>query len=140
VQEISLNQETFEIALEKEGELSAKKRPLLLYFPNEENALEAFSLSTVSLFSLEVAKQYPQIKAYRGNSTTRTGVSIRITISPQGISGTMRTPSGMLFLQPQKEGQGKHVYYQRKDALNQTESLPFCTTDLEKIAPNAEKS
>jgi subtilisin-like proprotein convertase family protein len=140
VQEISLNQETFEIALEKEGELSAKKRPLLLYFPNEENALEAFSLSTVSLFSLEVAKQYPQIKAYRGNSTTRPGVSIRITISPQGISGTMRTPSGMLFLQPQKEGQGKHVYYQRKDALDQTESLPFCTTDLEKIAPNAEKS
>ena len=39
VQEISLNQETFEIALEKEGELSVKKRPLLLYFPNEENAL-----------------------------------------------------------------------------------------------------
>ena len=45
MQEISLNQETFEIALEKEGELSAKKRPLILYFPNEENALEAFSLS-----------------------------------------------------------------------------------------------
>ncbi|MCH1418084.1 MAG: M12 family metallo-peptidase [Flavobacteriaceae bacterium] len=140
VQEISLNKETFEIALEKEGELSAKKRPLLLYFPNEENALEAFSLSAVSLFSSEVAKQYPQIKAYRGKSTTRPEVSIRITVSPQGISGTMRTPSGMLFLQPQKEGQGKHIYYQRKDALEQTERLPFCTTDLEKIAPKAEKS
>lgn len=140
VQEISLNQETFEIALEKEGELSAKKRPLLLYFPNEENALEAFSLSAVSIFSSEVAKQYPKIKAYRGNSSTRPGVSIRITITPQGISGTMRTPSGMLFLQPQKEGQGKHIYYQRKDALDQTERLPFCTTDLEKIAPKSEKS
>ena len=38
--EITLNRATFEIALEKEGELSAKKQPLLLYFPNEENALE----------------------------------------------------------------------------------------------------
>ena len=138
--EITLNRATFEIALEKEGELSAKKQPLLLYFPNEENALEPFSLSSVSLFSSEAAKQYPQIKAYRGISTTRPGVSIRITISPQGISGTMRTPSGMLFLQPKKEDQGKHIYYQRKDALDQTDVLPFCTTDLEKIAPKRENS
>ena len=138
--EITLNRATFEIALEKEGELSAKKQPLLLYFPNEENALEPFSLSSVSLFSSEAAKQYPQIKAYRGISTTRPGVSIRITISPQGISGTMRTPSGMLFLQPKKEDQGKHIYYQRKDALDQTDVLPFCTTDLEKITPKRENS
>ena len=138
--EITLNRATFEIALEKEGELSAKKQPLLLYFPNEENALEPFSLSSVSLFSSEAAKQYPQIKAYRGISATRPGVSIRITISPQGISGTMRTPSGMLFLQPKKEDQGKHIYYQRKDALDQTDVLPFCTTDLEKIAPKRENS
>ena len=138
--EITLNRATFEIALEKEGELSAKKQPLLLYFPNEENALEPFSLSSVSLFSSEAAKQYPQIKAYRGISTTRPGVSIRITISPQGISGTMRTPSGMLFLQPKKEDQGKHIYYQRKDALDQTDVLPFCATDLEKIAPKRENS
>ena len=138
--EITLNRATFEIALEKEGELSAKKQPLLLYFPNEENALEPFNLSSVSLFSSEAAKQYPQIKAYRGISTTRLGVSIRITISPQGISGTMRTPSGMLFLQPKKEDQGKHIYYQRKDALDQTDVLPFCTTDLEKIAPKRENS
>ena len=138
--EITLNRATFEIALEKEGELSAKKQPLLLYFPNEENALEPFNLSSVSLFSSEAAKQYPQIKAYRGISTTRLGVSIRITISPQGISGTMRTPSGMLFLQPKKEDQGKHIYYQRKDALDQTDVLPFCTTDLEKIAPKRENN
>ena len=138
--EITLNRATFEIALEKEGELSAKKQPLLLYFPNEENALEPFNLSSVSLFSSEAAKQYPQIKAYRGISTTRLGVSIRITISPQGISGTMRTPSGMLFLQPKKEDQGKHIYYQRKDDLDQTDVLPFCTTDLEKIAPKRENS
>ncbi|MEL0225363.1 MAG: hypothetical protein VW912_01620 [Flavobacteriaceae bacterium] len=140
VHEITLNRATFEIALEEEGELSAKKQPLLLYFPNEENALEPFSLSSVSLFSSEAAKQYPQIKAYRGISTTRPGVSIRITISPQGISGTMRTPSGMLFLQPKKEDQGKHIYYQRKDALDQTDVLPFCATDLEKIAPKRENS
>lgn len=138
--EITLNRATFEIALEKEGELSAKKQPLLLYFPNEENALEPFNLSSVSLFSSEAAKQYPQIKAYRGISTTRLGVSIRITISPQGISGTMRTPSGMLFLQPKKEDQGKHIYYQRKDDLDQTDVLPFCTTDLEKIAPKRENN
>ena len=140
VQEIFLDQETFEIALNNEGELRAKKLPLLLYFPNEKKTLEAFSISPVSLFSSEVAQQYPKIRAYRGRSTTRPEVSVRITISPQGISGTMRTPSGMLFLQPQKEGEGKHIYYQRKDDLDQTDRLPFCTTDLEKTAPKVKSS
>ena len=138
MQEITLDQEVFKVALDKEAELSAKKLPLLLYFPNEENTLEAFSLTAVSLFSSEVAQQYPKIRAYRGKSTTRPEVNIRITISPQGISGTMRTPSGMLFLQPQKEGEGKHIYYQRKDGLDPVERLPFCTTDFEKNIPKVE--
>ena len=138
VHEITLDQEVFEMALDKEDELSAKKLPLLLHFPNEENVLEAFSLTAVSLFSSEVAQQYPNIRAYRGKSKTRPEVSIRVTISPQGISGTMRTPSGMLFLQPQKEGEGKHIYYQRKDGLDPIERLPFCTTDFEKNIPKVE--
>ena len=83
-----------------------------------------------------MAEHYPQIKTYRGKSTTRPEVSIRITISPQGISGTLRTPSGMLFTTQKREGQGKHIYYQRKDVLlDQTDLSPFCTTDLQKITP-----
>ena len=45
----------------------------------------------------------------------------------------MRTPSGMLFLQPKKEDQGKHIYYQRKDTLDQTDVLPFVQQILKRL-------
>ena len=37
-----------------------------MFFPNEANELEEFLLSPVALFSVEQAKAYPNIKAYRG--------------------------------------------------------------------------
>ena len=134
VNEIALDLENLSKVIDKENEIVAKNQPLLLYFPNEKNELEAFNLFSIPLFSAEIAQQYPKIMAYRGKSTTRQSVSIRVTISPKGINGIMRIPSGMLFLQAQKEGEGKHLYYQRSDRLYQEYGLPFCSTDLAKIS------
>ena len=126
---IALDFNLLQTALEKEViSQTTKETPLVLYFPNEENRLEAFELASVPLFSSALAQKFPNIKAYRGRSTSRNGVSIRVTISPQGVSGTMRTPTGMVFMQPKKEGNGDHIYYQRNDALYKDYDTSFCTT------------
>lgn len=129
VKTIALDFNLLQTALEKEVISQTTKETLLvLYFPNEENRLEAFELASVPLFSSALAQKFPNIKAYRGRSTSRNGVSIRVTISPQGVSGTMRTPTGMVFMQPKKEGNGDHIYYQRNDALYKDYDTSFCTT------------
>ena len=129
VKTIALDFNLLQTALEKEViSQTTKETPLVLYFPNEENRLEAFELASVPLFSSALAQKFPNIKAYRGRSTSRNGVSIRVTISPQGVSGTMRTPTGMVFMQPKKEGNGDHIYYQRNDALYKDYDTSFCTT------------
>ena len=52
---------------------SAKASVIKMFFPNEVNEMEEFSLSPIALFSVEQAKAYPNIKAYRGESTQRKG-------------------------------------------------------------------
>jgi hypothetical protein len=129
VKTVALDFYLLQTALEKEvTSQTTKETPLVLYFPNEENRLEAFELASVPLFSSALAQKFPNIKGYRGRSTLRNGVSIRVTISPQGVSGTMRTPTGMVFMQPKKEGNGDHIYYQRNDALYKDYDTSFCTT------------
>ncbi|MGB1448630.1 MAG: reprolysin-like metallopeptidase [Flavobacteriaceae bacterium] len=128
VKTIDLNQEAFAKVLKSPPLSNGKVQPLTLYFPNEEGRLEAFQLTAVPLFSAALAKQYPTINAYRGKSLERKNVSIRITHTPQGISGTMRSPKGMVFLQPKKEEKGAHLYYQRNPALYHSIEQPYCTT------------
>ena len=105
-----------------------KSAGLKLYFPNEQNELEAFSLFPVAIFSEKQAKVYTNIKAYRGESVQRKGVFIRITMSPLGIYGTMRTPKGFVYLQPVDKGNATYVSYQRTEKLDPAVKLPFCKT------------
>lgn len=139
VKNIYLDQEEFSKVLHNQAIVTAKNEPLELYFPNEKDQLEGFQLTAVPLFSKAQAKKYPNIKAYRGTSIDRNEVSIRITVSPQGISGTMRTPTGMVFLQPKKDAKAIHLYYQRSDALYKDYELPFCSTPNDQKAYKMER-
>ena len=139
IHEIDLDQKSLKLVIDNNSFVRKKAVSIELYFPNENQQLEAFSLVKVPVFSSEVAKLYPQISAYRGKSKSRKEVHIRVTITPQGVSGTMRTPSGMVFLQPKKDASGKHVFYQRNNALYKDYSLPFCTTTMEYSALKTKK-
>ena len=75
VKSIALNSTLLATTLESTTRSqSEKERSLILYFPNEADRLEAFDLTVVPLFSSALAQKYPNIKAYRGKSTTRNGV------------------------------------------------------------------
>ena len=84
--------------------LSIKNNEFLkIDFPNEKGELELFSLKETKTLSKKIQSKYPNIRTFRGYSDTRKNVILRITSSPQGISGTLRTPKGFVFLQPLKD-------------------------------------
>lgn len=122
-----LNPELFEIK-KRQLQASAKGEQISMYFPNERNEMEAFQLSPVQLFSTEKAKAYPTIRAFRGESSQRKGVFVRITLSPLGIYGTMRTPKGFVYLQPKEKNSQNYISYQRSEELDPAIKLPFCKT------------
>ena len=53
---------------------------------------------------------------------------MRITVSPLGIYGTMRTPKGFVYLQPKEKKSSTYISYQRTDKLDPVVKLPFCKT------------
>jgi hypothetical protein len=110
-------------------DLTKKKASDLFFFPNENGHLESFSLVSIPLFASKSAIAHPSIKAYRGQSTERKNVSVRITVTPRGLSGTMRTSSGFLFFQPANGSTSSYVFYQRKDVFSDQEESLFCTTE-----------
>ncbi len=83
----------------------------------------------VPIFANVNAPTNSTIKAYRGKSLDRKNTAIRITVSPIGLSGTMRTPSGFLFFQPNNRSMSSYVFYQRKDLISENERAVFCTTE-----------
>ena len=101
---LNLNRTDFDHSL-----YDSKQNGLFLLFPNESKELEEFHLFPVPIFSPEQAEANPKIKAFRGESTQRKGVFMRITVSPLGIYGTMRTPTGFVFLQPKFTGSPSYV-------------------------------
>ena len=92
--------------------LSIKNNEFLkIDFPNEKGELELFSLKETKTLSKKIQTKYPNIRTFRGYSDTRKNVILRITSSPQGISGTLRTPKGFVFLQPLKDSNTEHIFY-----------------------------
>ena len=57
---------------------------------------------------------------------------------PQGISGTLRTPKGFVFLQPLKDSNTEHIFY-RSNKYNYIEEKLFCKTNSIKISSSIKK-
>ena len=119
--------------------LSIKNNEFLkIDFPNEKGELELFSLKETKTLSKKIQTKYPNIRTFRGYSDTRKNVILRITSSPQGISGTLRTPKGFVFLQPLKDSNTEHIFY-RSNKYNYIEEKLFCKTNSIKISSSIKK-
>ena len=101
-------------------------------FPNEKGELELFSLKETKTLSQIIQNKYPNIKTFRGFSETRKNVILRITYSPQGISGTLRTPKGFVFLQPLEDSNTDHIFY-GSNRYNYIGEKLFCKTNSYKM-------
>ena len=98
-----------------------------------------FSLKETKTLSKKIQIKYPNIRSFRGYSDTRKNVILRITSSPQGISGTLRTPKGFVFLQPLKDSNTEHIFY-RSNKYNYIEEKLFCKTNSIKIGSTIKKT
>ena len=105
------------------------------FFPNEKGELEPFSLVSIPVFANKNGLDHPSIRAYRGKSTERENVSVRITVTPMGLSGTMRTPAGFLFFNPIR-GQCLPMFFIREKTLFLTKKEVFFV-QLKIILPKA---
>ena len=103
INNISLKYKSFtsKILNIKEGE------SIKIDFPNEKGKLEFFSLKETKTLSKKIQLKYPNIRTFRGYSDTRKNVILRITLSPLGISGTLRTPKGFIFLHAHEKKESK---------------------------------
>ena len=108
-------------------------------FPNENGELEFFSLKEIQTLSKEVQTKYPNIRTFRGYSDSRKNVILRITYSPLGLSGSLRTPKGFVFLQPQMGSSTNHIFYTSSRHNYIGEKL-FCKTNLLKINSSVKKN
>ena len=120
------------IALPSERSIS-KAKDIVLYFPNENNELEAFQLQPVQVMSEEVALAHPNIQTFRGFSVKRKEVSLRITVSPQGVSGMFRFPNGLYFLQPERHSKKDHIFYKRRQGMYEDYERLACKTPSDKV-------
>jgi len=105
-----------------------KKTDLVLSFPNEYGESEEFLLFPIKILSSKVSAKYPNISTYYGKSKLRKNVTLRITKTSLGISGTMRTPAGMLYLQPKKTNRNEYQYYLRDNLKDDDAAVFNCGT------------
>ena len=87
-----------------------------IFLPNEYDDLELFILEEIFLMSPELSIRHPSIKTYKGYSEKRPNASLRVTLSPKGISGWINIPGKEnVFIQPNMNLKGKHYVYKRSE-------------------------
>ena len=84
--------------------------------PNENNKYELFMIEEIQVLSKTLSLKYPLIRTFKGYSKKRPNVSIRITLSPKGISAWINVPGKEnIFIQPDRKSKGKHYVYKRTE-------------------------
>jgi len=75
----------------------------VVFLPNENNDYESFIIKEISLLSPQLSLKYPLIQTFKGFSQKRPNVSLRMTLTPRGISAWINIPGKEnVFIQPDK--------------------------------------
>jgi hypothetical protein len=92
----------------------------VVFLPNENNDYESFFIEEISVLSPQLALKYPLIKTFKGFSQKRPSVSLRMTLTPRGISAWINIPGKEnIFIQPDRKLKGRHFSYKRGKKYNE---------------------
>ena len=92
-----LEQKLFSV-VDKTGE------PTIVSLPNADGRIEQFELFEASNFDPELQAKFPEIRSFSGRGVTDKHATVKLSISPQGVQGTVfRTGSQFLELEGQTE-------------------------------------
>jgi hypothetical protein len=100
----------------------------IISLPTPDGRVEQFEIVEASNFEPALQAQYPEIRAFSGNSVSDRSSMLKISLSPQGIQTMVfRTGSLMEFIEPYS---ADHTIYAVFQASHERGALPWtCTTE-----------
>ena len=125
------------------NELSAivdsKSNSTIISLPNADGGIEQFEVFEASNFEPELQAKFPDIRAFSGRGLTDKYATLKLSISPKGVSGTVfRTASGFVeiggeteFIEPYSADRGTYAVY--RSSRNKGELPWACTTEEQNL-------
>ena len=130
----TLNFDSFKSELSKASlrESFDRQNELIMLFPNDKGELEQFSIQEVSIFSKEIADQFPNIKAYVGYGIDTPGARVRFSVSPQGLQSMTSFPGkSRVFTVPTAKGRNtQYITYQNESRKEVQKEFECVTEDV----------
>ena len=88
----------------------------LVDFPTANGSFETFSVFEASILEKPLQDKYPSIKTYAGKSISNPSITIRFSITPQGLhSMSFNTTYGTQFIDPYTKDSDIYIVYYKKD-------------------------
>lgn len=108
--------------------------------PTSEGKMEQFNVSEYSNFDAELQAQFPEIRAYAGNSVDNPSNSIHFSMSPKGIRTMMlRADRSTEFIETYNTAGTVYILFTSADK-RKLGKLPFTCTTIEDHALEANTS
>lgn len=99
-----------------EDTAAARRAPTTISVPAPDGSLERFSVVESPVLAPALAKRFPQIRTYAGESLDHPGETARFDLGPLGFHASVRSRRGLWYVDPYYQGDdGVHVAYYRRD-------------------------
>ena len=135
----TLNMPLFKSTLKKVSlrESNVKQNVVVILLPNNEGKLERFRVQEVSIFSKELAKKFPNIKAYVGYGIDTPGARARFTVSPQGLQSMISFPNKpRVFTVPVRKGDAENYLTYKASSRKNNPNRFECLTESDRSNPD----
>ncbi|MEO6669874.1 MAG: reprolysin-like metallopeptidase [Ferruginibacter sp.] len=112
---------------------NASRHSTVISLPNSTGGIEQFEVFEASNFEPALQAEYPQIRAFSGRGVTNPSSTLKLSISPQGISTMIfRSGSENEFIEPYS--QDRTVYAVFKSHRNPGQLPWTCSTEDKQLA------
>lgn len=108
--------------------------PIVLRLPNEKGTFETFKIFEAPVFSPELSAKYPDIKSYVGFSIDKSKATLRMSVSPRGISTMIDyKDKPTVFMQPVTGDKNNYIVYNKLSRANNPLPEFVCSTTAEYV-------
>ncbi len=101
-----------------------------LSLPTPAGKFARFEVEEFAVMHPTLAAQYPEIKTYRGRGLDDPGATLALDVTPAGLHAQIRTPEGVVYIDPYYAGNDRiHASYRKSDVIRQLNRRTFyCET------------
>ncbi|MCR5861300.1 M12 family metallo-peptidase [Flavobacterium sp. J372] len=112
------------------GSKESGAQPVVIAIPDVNGNMEQYAMYESSNFAPELQAQYPEIRAYAGNSLQNPSAVLRLSLSPRGLSGMVLREAGKTeFIEQYTSGTSNVYIVFNAEGKRERGRLPFtCLT------------